>query len=246
VYFQLHLNATRGGVKSIPNVQFQRSEARKHLKLMMAPRDSGEIITDSMIPDFLVTSSMIDRWLAIDPPVFRVRSDFDPILEEIERAYVFGFFFSALAAAVVTVERMLNSTRIDLHPYVSPKIKQLWDKGPTNDWQPNIDALVTWGYLSEKLAGELQQLYELRCKYLHTGSLADLEKDSFQAINVAYSVLKEIVGFPPRLFGMTNGALKILNAADPLFQVFYKPHIIATPEVEGTPPQPAGLTTRTS
>jgi hypothetical protein len=171
--------------------------------------------------------------------VFRVRSDFDSIFDDIERAYVVGLFFSALVAAVVTVERMLNTTRMELHPYVSPKIKELWDKGPLNDWQPNIDALRTWGYLSEGVAADLANLYEVRCKYLHSGALADLEKDALRAIETAYAVLKELVGFPASLFGMENGALKILNPTDPLFQVFYRPHIIAEPE-QPTPAVPAG------
>ncbi len=34
----------------------------------------------------------------------------------------------------------------------TPKVKHLWNKGSTNDWQPNIDALVGWKYLSDDLA----------------------------------------------------------------------------------------------
>src|SRR4051794_33384302 len=121
MYFQLHLNATRGGVKSIPHPGFQRAEARKHIKLALGPHDSDQGFMDSDIPDFLVTESMIDRWLAIDPPVFRVQSEFDPIFENIEWSYVSGWFFSALAAACVTVERMLNTARIKLHPFMKEK-----------------------------------------------------------------------------------------------------------------------------
>jgi hypothetical protein len=230
MYFQLHLNAVRGGIKSISDVAFQRAEARKHIKLSLGPRDSEQGFTDAAVPDFLVTDSMIDRWLAIDPPVFRVESDFDPIFQDIEWSYVMGRFFSALAASVVTVERMLNTARMELHPLVTPKLKELWGRGSTNTWQPNIDALLKWGYLSELLAEDLAKLFDLRCNYLHSGSLGGLQNDSIHAIEVAYRLLKELVGFPPTLFGMENGALKILHEADPLFLVFYKPHLIQEAE----------------
>jgi len=211
-YFTLHLDATRGDIKSIQDVAFQRRKARTHIKLSLVPPGNDQIITEEMIPDFLVTDQMVDRWLQIEPPTFRVTSDFDPIFEAIEDAYVTGEFFSALAAAVVTVERILNTARMDLHPHPSiSKISGLWGKGPTNDWEPNISALLKWGYLSQDLVDELRQLFGVRCNYLHSGSLARLETDSFRAIDVAYRLLKELVGFPAHLFGMENGSLKILG-----------------------------------
>ena len=171
IFFNLNLNATRGGIKSVDDVAFKRAEAAKHVKLFLAPKDSGRGFSDSEIPEELVSEGMVDRFLEIDPPVFRVIAEYDVIFNEIERTYVLGSFFSALSAAVVTIERILNTARIELHPYVTPKFKELWKKGPTNEWRPNIRALVKWGYLSPALANELSALYEVRCKYLHTGIL---------------------------------------------------------------------------
>lgn len=181
---------------------------------------------ESDVPDLFVTEAMIDRFLAIDPPVFRVASAFDPIFEEIERTYVRGDFFAALAAAVVTIERLLNTVRIELHGHVSPKIKELWGKGPTNDWQPNISALAKWGYLSPELSAELEAQYVVRCNYLHTGPIETLQADSLEAIHVAYKLLNEFLGFPPRLFSRETGQMKTVDESDPLYQIFYVPHIV--------------------
>lgn len=117
-----------------------------------------------MVPDFLVNEPMVDRFFAIEPPNLRSTTEFDTIIEEIERTYVLGLYFSALAASVVVIERLLNTARIELHQFVSEKKKELWDKGPTNSWQPNIDALAEWKYVSTELAKELTELYEIRCR----------------------------------------------------------------------------------
>ena len=69
-----------------------------------------------MVPDYMINDSMIDRYLAIEPPQQRSTTDFDMIVEEIERSYVLGFFFSALSASVVTIERMLNTARNPVAP----------------------------------------------------------------------------------------------------------------------------------
>ena len=127
------------------------------MKLFLAPRDVS--MSDAMVPDYMVSASIIDRYFAIEPPIMRGTTEFDVIIEEIERAFVLGLFFSALSGAVVTIERMLNTARIRLHEYVSPKVKELWNKDATNDWQPNIDALVGWKYLSNELGAELPKVY---------------------------------------------------------------------------------------
>lgn len=68
MYFTVTVNTTRGGIKGHPDEAFRRAEARKHVRLFLAPKDAGQMIWDSMIPDYLVTDSMVDRFLAIDPP----------------------------------------------------------------------------------------------------------------------------------------------------------------------------------
>ena len=37
-------------------------------------------------------------------------------------------------------------------------IKELWDKGPSNEWYENIEALRTWGYLDGTFAAELAKV----------------------------------------------------------------------------------------
>jgi hypothetical protein len=137
-------------------------------------------MSDAMVPDHLVTDSMIERFLAIDPPQFRALADFDQIIDEIERSYVLGLFFVALSASVVSIERLLNTARIEIHKYIAVKIPELETKGPLNKWQPNIKALVEWGYLSDGLAQELSDLYSLRCRYLHSGGIMTVEADSLK------------------------------------------------------------------
>lgn len=231
-FWKVNLNATRGGLRSAPT-EFRRSEARRHVKLFLAARDGNELISDAMVPDYLVSESMIDRFLELDPPVFRIMAEYDTIFAEIEHAYVRGEFFSALSAAVVTIERILNGTRIALHPHISPKIKRLWNKGSLPVWQPNIEALQQWGCLSPELGSELEQLYEVRCNYLHSGDLASLEADARRTVRAAYDLSKEIIGFPPRLFSLGSG-IECLNFNDPVVQVLYRPHLVMEPD------EPAG------
>jgi hypothetical protein len=225
-FYNLYLNATRGGIKSIPDVAFQRAEARRHVQLSLAPKGGTDLISDSMIPSFLVTEAMIDRFLAIDPPVFRIIvPEYESVINEIEDGYVRGAFFAALAAAVVTIERTLNVVRIELHNAMKHKIKALWGKGPLNEWEGNIGALQQWGYLSETLAAEMRELYSVRCRYLHSGETSTLEADSLRAVHGAYALLKELIGFPPNLFALENGGIKCLKPQDPLVQLFYTPNI---------------------
>jgi hypothetical protein len=175
-----------------------------------------------MVPDHLVSDSMVDRFLEIEPPTLRATGEFDTVIEEIERTYVLGALFSALSASVVTTERILNTARIELHKLVRPKIKQLWGKAATNDWHPNIEALAKWKYLSEDLANELCAVYQIRCAYLHSGDTATVATDSLRSIKATYRLLSEIIGFPPRLFKV-GSVVECLDPTDPLVQVFYKP-----------------------
>lgn len=230
-YYNLYLNAKRGGIKSITDIKFQRQEARRHVSLALAPKGGTEMITDAMIPPFLVTDAMIDRFLAIDPPVFRIIvPGYEEIINEIEDSYVRGAFFAALSAAVVTIERTLNTVRIELHKAMKHKIKALWGKGALNEWQWNIDALHQWGYLTDALAAELRELFEIRCRYLHSGDISTIEADSLRAVHGAYALLKELIGFPAKLFKLENGGISCLNPQDPLVQLLYAPNIVVKDE----------------
>jgi hypothetical protein len=220
MHYRVNLNTMRGGIKASSDETWRRTEARKHVRLFLAPRDAAQPIADSMVPDHLVTESMVDRFLAIDPPEFRVPSTFDTVIEEIERTYVLGLRFSALSAAVVTIERVLNEARIRLHDHVARKIKELWKKGPLNEWEGNIGALEKWGYLPAGLPNELRDLYAIRCRYLHSGETASLEDDSLRAVNAVYNLLRALIGFPKGLFAIGPG-IQCLNEHDPLFKAFY-------------------------
>ena len=224
-FWNLNLNATHSGIKAISNVELQRAEAVRHVKLFLAPIDGHQYISDSMVPDYLISEGMVSRFLEIDPPLFRAMTEYDVIFNDIERSYVCGAFFSAVSASVVTIERILNVTRMELHPHVSPKIKELWGKGAIDKWQPNVEALVKWGYLSESLAQELTELYGIRCNYLHSGSLASLPVDCKRTVLAAYNLSKEIIGFPPKLFTLKDGGITCLNWEDPLVRIFYKRHL---------------------
>lgn len=200
---------------------FRRTEAARTIRIFLAP--IGQSFTDSEIPERLVSESMIDRFLAIEPPVFRTPSEYEAIIESIERSYVIGMYFPALAAAVVTIERLLNGARLALHPLVARKIPTLWNKGPLNEWEGNIAALAQWGYIDEELARELRELFEVRCRYLHSGPVAELEADALGAVRGAYALLRCLIGFPSRLFTWGEGAVRCLDPDDPLVKAFYRP-----------------------
>lgn len=220
-FLTINVNFTRNAVRARSDEASQRSEARNIVKLFLAIDIS---MADKDIPDYLVSEPMIDRFLAIEPPQFCALTEFHQIIAEIERSYVFGLFFSALASAVVTIERVLNMARIAVHKDMRPIFKELWDKGAITDWDPNIEALVAWKYLNEDLGTELSDLYKsVRCRYLHSQPIATLEQDCLRSIKAAYRLLDEILGLPARLFTI-GPEITCLMPNDPLVRAFYIPH----------------------
>lgn len=196
------------------------------------------MITEASIADELVTDSMIDRYLIIEPPQTLVMPEFDTIVNEIERAYVFGLYFSALSAACVSIERTLNLLRINLHPFHPGTAKEIKGQGPIVNWKQNIDALVQWGYLQgDDSTGLLRKQYFIRSKYLHSGPLDELPADTLTSINVAYDLLKKTLAFPESLFTFSNGGIRCKDPSHPLFLAFYKPIIVTTPDETPQEPQ---------
>jgi hypothetical protein len=218
-HFIIELNATRNGVRSLPPER-RRDEARRDVKMFLVPPDTSLTVFERMIPDFLISESMIDRYLEIAPPVMAVIPEFQEIIKEIERTYVRGDLFSALSAACVSMERLLNLARISLHKH-HPKIKNLWGKGPTDEWGKNIDALRGWGYLERAFADDLKSIFkDVRCKYLHSAPLADLRRDALRSVNAAYRLLTIFLGFPDDLFRLTD-CIECTNTLDPRFVESY-------------------------
>lgn len=199
--------------------ELRRSEAARAVRMFLVPL--GVAMTDADVPAYLVTDAMVDRYLAIEPPWLRATTDYDTIIESIEHSYVLGLYFSALSSAVVATERLLNIARIELHKEVPTKIGKLWAKGPLNEWEGNIEALESWGYLDPTLATELRRLFGVRCQYLHSGDISSLQADALAAIKGAYELIGCLIGFPPRLFTFQDGRLVCLNPEDPLVKVFY-------------------------
>ena len=189
--------------------------------MFLAPE--GVCITDEDIPAHLVTDAMVDRYLEIEPPLFRTPTEYDSIIEAIEHSYVLGMYFPALSSAVVTTERLLNVARIELHSRVASKIPALWNKGPLNEWEGNIAALEQWQYVEPALGVESRRLFGIRCQYLHSGNITSLRADALAAIKGAYALIGCILGFPSRLFKFADGRIVCLQPTDPLVQAFYHP-----------------------
>ncbi len=188
--------------------------------MFILPQPLAAPMSDADVPDRLVSDQMADRYMALVPPIASVIPEFQTIISEIERAYVLGLFFSALSASCVAIERMLNVARIELHPYY-PKIKSLWDKGPSNAWGENIEALRKWGYLDDAFARELTEIYDgIRCRYLHSGPIGDMEADALRSATAAYKLVGTFLGFPPSLFRITS-QIECLDQSHPLFVAFY-------------------------
>ena len=237
-YYNIRINFTRNSVRHISDVGMKRARARVLVKLFLAPPDSPSMITEATIADELVTDSMIDRYLAIEPPQTLVMPEFDTIVGEIERTYVFGLYFSALSAACVSIERALNLLRMKLHPFHPGTLPEIEGLGPIDNWKKNIDALVQWGYLQEDAStGLLRKQYFIRSKYLHSGPLQALPADTLTSINVAYDLLKKTLAFPDSLFTLANGGIQCKDPSHPLFLAFYKPIIVTT--ADETPEVPA-------
>lgn len=222
----LHLNALRSGLpEDAPEIR--RREARRLVKGFLAkPEGDGMVVIETAVPDHLVTNDMIDRFLELGPPLGAIIPEFQAIINEIEQAYVLRLDFSAVSAACVTIERMLNLARKDLHPY-HWKIKDLWSKGAITDWGKNIDALQRWGYLDDSFAAELKTIgSEIRNTYLHSAPIGDMRKDALRAASSAHRLIELFLGVPGTLFTFQNGGLVCKNEKDPRYIVFYKPKIV--------------------
>lgn len=99
-YWRISVNLTRNATRHLPEPA-RSTAARSHVKLLLAPRENGHVIFESMIPDVMITAEMVNRYLAIEPPGLCVPPEFQVIVDEIERAYVLGQYFSELSAACV-------------------------------------------------------------------------------------------------------------------------------------------------
>jgi hypothetical protein len=105
-------------------------------------------------------------------------------------------------------------------------IKELWDKGPTNEWNQNIEALKEWGYLGDSFAADLSDIYvEIRCRYLHSREIQHIRQDALRAITAAYKLMTIFIGFPQDLFYLTGGGFVCKNETDPRYLEFYKSHM---------------------
>src|SRR5262245_2038669 len=193
-YFTINLNASRNLVRALPKDK-GLAEARRSVKFFLLPQDPMGGIADSMIPDHLVSDGMVNRYLEISPPLACVIPEFQLVIDEIERSYVLGMMFSAVSASCVAIERVLNLARIQLHKHHA-KIKDLWNKGASNYWGENIDALAKWGYLEEDFSDELKRIYkDIRCQYLHSGPIADVTIHALKSVKAVYVLLTIFLGF---------------------------------------------------
>ncbi len=231
--YRVNLNTVRNLLRSLPGER-RSVETRRCVKMLLVPKQSAQPISDSMVPDYLVADDMLARFLEISPPIASIIPEFQEIIDEIEKAYVAGNFFSAVSAACVSIERLLNLARIELHKY-HPGKKKLRNKGPVNKWDPNIDALQSWGYLDQDFAKELADIYEnIRCKYLHSGEIRSMAGDALVSVAAAYKLLRVFLGFPEGLFRFTSG-IECLDEQDPRFKAFYLPNIDCEEDRKQTP-----------
>ena len=222
----IFLNCGRNAVSAMPPA-IQKAEAMREVKMFVVPKALRREIFDNDIPDKLVSEEMAERYLEITPPVYSLIPDYQLVINEIEQSYVIGNDFSALSASCVVIERLLNQVRIALHRHHKDKVvKKLWNKDAVNEWYPNIDALKKWGYLDDAFASELSSVYRnIRCRYLHSGTIKCLRDDALRAVTAAYKLMTIFIGFPEDLFSLNGGALTCKNETDPRFLEFYKPYM---------------------
>jgi len=223
--FMVNINTTRNAYRELPDDQ-RIAAARSTVKLLITMRGAEPPIDSTIVPDFLASDAVVARYFEIEPPIAAVMPEFQEIIDEIEYTYVAGLHFAAVSASCVTIERLLNLARIELHPF-QVKIKELWGKGPSNSWYENIDALRSWGYIDATFATELRELYDdVRNRYLHCGDIRNLAADSLRAVRAAYRLLQILLGFPGDLFQIAEGRMRCANENDPRYKAFYAKHVV--------------------
>lgn len=232
IIFNVYLNTTRNILRGLP-LDRRLPEARRNVKMFLVPREQGHPMSDADVPDYLVTDDMVERYLALSPPVASVIPEFQTVIIEIEHSYVLGLFFSALSASCAAIERLLNLARIELHRHHT-KIKSLWNKGASNSWEENIDALQKWDYLDDSFALELNKIYrDIRCRYLHSAPISEMSADAFRVASAAHKLLGMFLGFPENLFRFTSQGFECMNTSDPRYVAFYVPHARTEPHSDG-------------
>ena len=128
MYFRIFIDFTRNNLKFLPPDRRAKEARVEVTKFLMSPGTPALVLSTDLKIDPLITDGMIARFLELEPPMNTVISEFQDIINEIERAYVLGMFFSATSAAAVSIERMLNFARMELHLHHPKKIKDLWQR----------------------------------------------------------------------------------------------------------------------
>jgi hypothetical protein len=92
---EIFLNCTRNAILAMTPA-FRKAAAMQEVKMFVVPKLIRQEISDTNIPDVLVSEEMAERYLEITPPVFSLIPDFQLVINEIEQSYVIGNDFSAL------------------------------------------------------------------------------------------------------------------------------------------------------
>lgn len=135
-----------------------------------------------------VATARVKRQLKLPALLVFQDDEFLPLLLEARQTYIDGYFFSSIATAVTTVDRIC--IRLSEH-YELPKSFREWLLKETLG--NKFDRLRAKGVLTEKQAELVREINEIRKRHLHpkkTISALTLKRDVFRSILLLHQLLE--------------------------------------------------------
>lgn len=176
------------GTRNIYNSNFRSEEKKFQRKELESKYGEYDI------------EAKIQRWLSIPKAPILFINEATSLALDIERAYVFGNFYSGLTGACCLGERIFNQIILQVrNDYTETniyKIRKSIRKDTIFNWIDAIDALYEWGIISEETKGDYEKLYKLRTESVHyQDKPQDLEIMAVQAIKTIFKILSSLFGY---------------------------------------------------
>jgi hypothetical protein len=168
----------------------------------------------------------IDRYFNFKPPDFVLITEFQPLLQEVEDAYVSGYLYPSLTGACCIGERILNLLLLRLRDYhkSSPSYKDIYRKQSFDDWTICIRVLREWNVISDELVEKFNELKDIRNQSVHFRNLPQLEDRALTALEFVMQITDALFGLRyDLLFLEGHFFIKKAKENDPLVREFYIP-----------------------
>ncbi len=175
------------------------------------------------------------RWRSIPKASLSVVGSHLFFLEQIEKAYVAGAFYSALTAACCFGERIFNEIiqRVGKEYGLVGGFGRLKEKNSHDNWGLCVSALFEWGVISDpEIVKKYLRLAKIRNDVVHFQKKPlDFQQLSEESMVLIFEVTNHIFGIGPHkkdtlIYFEVPGELYLRKSAEsvPFIRAFFLPH----------------------